>query len=174
MSEVWKWVVGYEGLYQVSSAGKVKSVDRQVTYKDGRVCFRNGVTLSPGRHKVGYPYVTLYKHGKGKSYTIHKLVVLAFVGPVPKGLEICHNDGNPENCSLENLRIDTRPSNIRDRVKHYGGQNGANNHQAKLSEDQVKSIRSDNRKLSEIAKDYGMAQSTISQIRSKKRWAHVD
>ena len=115
MPEIWKSVVGYEGLYEVSDQGQVRSLTRNG---------RRGKILRPGFGSVrkGCEYkrqlVILSVSGKHKTKTVHRLVLEAFVGPRPEGMEGCHNDGNTQNNKLENLRWDTRKNNHADSVKH--------------------------------------------------------
>jgi len=103
--ETWKVIPGYEGLYEVSDQGNVK------TFRRGA----NGRLLKPGRMPRGHLSVAL---GRGNSQCVHKLVLLAFVGPAPDKHECCHNNGNPADNRLENLRWGTRSENIRDAVRH--------------------------------------------------------
>lgn len=109
-TETWKAVDGYEGTYEVSDLGNVRSVDR--TDSLGRS--KKGVTLSLWIDPKGRAHANL----RGKRYTVSRLVLNAFVGQCPDGLEACHNDGNPANNSLDNLRWGTRSSNTLDSVKH--------------------------------------------------------
>lgn len=116
MAEIWKDIPGFEGLYQVSDQGRVRSVDRKIPAmsRHGTRHLRTykGKILRPGRLSSGHLSVVL-GHGAA-GVTIHSLVMLAFVGPCPAGTEICHNDRNPENNHLSNLRYDTRASNLKD------------------------------------------------------------
>ena len=105
MVEIWKAIPGYEGLYEVSDQGNVR------TFRRGA----NGRLLKPGRMPQGHLSVAL---GRGNSQCVHKLVLLAFVGPAPDRHECCHNNGNPADNRLENLRWGTRSDNIRDAVRH--------------------------------------------------------
>jgi hypothetical protein len=115
--EVWSPIPGHD--YEASNLGRIRSVDRW------RVCERLGYRrwLRSYRGRIlkasidtgGYPTVTLGHHGQ---YRVHVLVMLAFVGPCPDGLEVCHNDGEHENVALSNLRYDTRKSNIEDARQH--------------------------------------------------------
>ena len=100
--ERWLPVVGYEGDYEVSSKGRVKSHIR------GRI-------LRGGLHDAGYR--KYYLRGGEVKYG-HELVLEAFVGPRPEGHHCCHSDGNPGNNSLENLRWDTVSNNRYDTVRH--------------------------------------------------------
>lgn len=104
MKEIWKPVPGYEGLYEVSDQGRVRSFARSVS----------GRLLKPGKASNGYFTVCL---GRGKSRTLHSLVAEAFIGPKPIGQEVLHEDGTRTNNCVSNLRYGTRADNIRDAVK---------------------------------------------------------
>lgn len=124
-AEQWLPVVGHEGAYEVSDRGNVRSLDREITTKNGKRYTRRGVALAPRRHTQGYPQVHL--SGRG-SVSIHRLVLEAFIGPCPTGLEACHNDGNPENNHAANLRWDTHAGNMQDRLAHGTCRNTAKTH----------------------------------------------
>lgn len=94
--EEWKPVVGYEGLYEVSDWGRVKSLNYNNTGKEGIMKTRpNG---------GGYLQIDLYKNGKKETRKVHILVMRAFVGRCPDGYEVDHYDWNPKNNRLDNLR----------------------------------------------------------------------
>ncbi len=113
--EQWKPVVGYEGLYEVSDQGRVRSVDRDILCKDGRIRSIPGrmkkLTVSRDGHS---------RTGLGKSDTalVHRLVAAAFLGPCPDGMEVCHWNDCPSDNRLSNLRYGTRGSNLRDAVRN--------------------------------------------------------
>lgn len=114
MDEVWLPVAGFEGRYEVSSSGSVRSLDRLID-PGGRGRRRmRGRVLSQVVTPNGYCSVML---PNGRSL-IHRLVLTAFVGPCPDGMEGCHNDGDRSNNNLENLRWDTRSENNHDAVEH--------------------------------------------------------
>lgn len=103
--EIWKDITGYEGLYQVSNLGRVKSL-----YDGGHKCFRY-LILKPSINN-GYLYVKLTVNGKCKSKAIHRLVAEAFI-PNPDNLEqINHIDENKQNNNIENLEWCTRSYNL--------------------------------------------------------------
>ena len=127
-SERWKPVKGYEGIYEVSNHGRVRSLDRVVTYSDGRVRRHKGKILSAPLSRDGYPAVNLHTQGRLKKRTVHSLVAEAFVGPRPEGMEVCHNDGSKTNNHVDNLRYGTRSENMLDRVRHGTNPSTAKTH----------------------------------------------
>jgi hypothetical protein len=112
MSE-WRPVVGWEGLYEVSDGGEARSLPRVIIRSDGRRQPLRGRVLKPAVDRDGYQRVHI-----GVKRGVHQLVVEAFIGPCPPGLEIRHLDGNPANNALSNLRYGTRSENGMDRVRH--------------------------------------------------------
>lgn len=158
--EEWLDVVGFEGIYQVSNFGRIQNV------KTGKI---KEQTISKTDNR---PYLSLWKNNKIKVCRPHKLVMEAFVGIRPKGLECCHNDGNPQNNHWSNLRWDTPKNNHADKVKHGTTNRGEQCGTAKLTLEQVRAIRQDTRLQRIIAAEYGVKDNTISRIKSFKRWAH--
>lgn len=119
MTERWLPVPGYEGSYEVSDLGRVRSLPRRVN-RTGTVTGQ-GVPeriLAQTDHPKGYLYVTLYQGNRANKQRVHHLVLKAFVGPRPHGLEGCHNNGEYRDNRLTNLRWDTHDSNIQDAVAH--------------------------------------------------------
>ena len=107
MKEEWRQIQGYEGLYEVSNLGRVKSLERYD--KIGRLIKEK--TLNPRKHKKGYLYVGLSKDGIQKKYSIHRLVAIAFI-PNPNNLpQVNHKDENKENNCLDNLEWCTNEYN---------------------------------------------------------------
>jgi len=158
--ENWKPVVGYEGLYEVSDIGNVFSITSGRQKKFSVHCLDSR------------PFINLWKDNKQKIFRPHTLVLTAFVGPRPEGMECCHNDGNPWNNCIENLRWDTSKNNHADKVKHGTTNRGERCGTAKLTQAQVDLIRKDTRLQRIIAAEYGVRDNTISRIKSGKRWAH--
>ena len=111
MTEVWKDISGFEGRYQVSDAGRVRSLDRKVhgVSKAGRVYPRKvrGAVLRPGACR-GYLIVNLHPTG---TIAVHLLVARAFVGGCAPGLEVNHKDGDKHNNAAANLEWVTRRGN---------------------------------------------------------------
>lgn len=138
--ERWNEIPGYGGRYLVSNRGRVRT--RNFTSPRGRM-FRRGFLKqhwsNPGTG--GRLRVSLFDGGQFKAISVHRLVLLAFRGPCPAGMEGCHNDGNPANNHLFNLRWDTPESNWADRKAHGRDCIGTKNGNAVLSESDVLEIR---------------------------------
>lgn len=101
--EEWKPIEGYEGLYEVSDWGNVRSLDRVVEYANGRKHFHKGKIVNLSITTDGYYRCHLSKNGKVKIYSVHRLVAEAFI-PNPDNLpEINHKDENPQNNKSINL-----------------------------------------------------------------------
>jgi hypothetical protein len=115
--ECWLPVVGYESSYVVSDRGRVKSISRIVPFGRGTRCVPS-VVLKPTLNNRGRLVVGLSVNGCVKLFLVHRLVLRAFKGPCPLGMEGCHNDGDAANNALENLRWDTHLENIRDQARH--------------------------------------------------------
>lgn len=120
MGERWKAVLGYEGLYEVSDLGRVRSLDRWVENNGGQQ-FRRGVVRTsswrgPERHRM--LYVDLWRDGSYRARKVHHLVLEAFVAPRPGRLHGLHGDGDQSNNRPENLRWGTRTENAADQVRH--------------------------------------------------------
>ena len=107
-NEIWRPVVGYEGLYEVSNFGRVKSLARLDSI--GRIVVEKILKTSL---RSGYPSISLCKNGIIKSATVHRLVWEAFNGPIPEGMEVNHIDQNQQNNHLENLNILTHTDNLK-------------------------------------------------------------
>lgn len=115
MAEIWKPVVGHEGAYEVSNLGAVRSVDRL----DARGCRRSGARMNASPAKSGHLYVSLSgSDGRRRKVGVHVLVLEAFVGVRPLGMDGCHRNDIPGDNRLENLKWGTRSENLRDSVRN--------------------------------------------------------
>ena len=175
--EEWLPVVGYEGFYEISSFGLVKSLPRIVEGRWG-TCSLTGRVLCPQKEPHAY-VVRLSKNGGTRPFQVHRLVLEAFVGPCPNGMQCCHWDGNPHNNVLTNLRWDTAKANMADRTRHgrtwhpIGEKNGA----CKLTEEDVNRIRAiyvpRQCTMKRIAKEYGVSVSMIHLVVHRKNWSNI-
>jgi hypothetical protein len=113
MSEIiWKDIQGYEGYYQVSNTGLVKSLSRQVKRKDGFVCNLNEMLLAPRYNAKGYIRAALRINGKSTDYQVHRLVALHFVDNPYNKPQVNHIDGNKQNNNDWNLEWSTNAENV--------------------------------------------------------------
>lgn len=120
MSEHWRPVVNWEGFYEVSNKGRIRTVARHITVpRTGRSWWKPSQLRKPFRSSaVGYLSVNLRADGRTQMKRIHVAVLEAFIGPRPAGMVGCHNDGNRDNNMPSNLRWDTPAANITDLVRH--------------------------------------------------------
>lgn len=157
-------MVGFEGFYEVSDMGRVRSIR-------GRYC---GRILSPGPHPGGYPLMHLYRNGRRIARTLHSLVAAAFIGPRPRGQEVRHKDGVKTNCRAENLSYGTHRQNEADKLAHGTLPLGEKNAAAKLTARDVREIRRRaGERQEDLAKEFGCTFSNISAIQLRKSWRHV-
>lgn len=168
INEIWKSIPGFPG-YEVSKQGQVRSYRKQTGFSKWVIDQIPQRILKPslaGR----YLGVILRLDGKAYRKRIAELVLLAFVGPRPEGLEICHNDGDPHNNHLSNLRYDTHIANMNDAVIH----GNICLDSRKLTNEQAKSIRlqytSSNVTQRELAEKYSINRATIADIVTGKSY----
>lgn len=174
-NEIWKDVVGYEGLYQVSSLGRVKSLFRWVNFKDTSRSVP-GRVLSTNRNGDDYSRCTLSKGGIKKTYSVHSLVMKAFIGKCPTGEEILHLDSNKSNPELSNLRYGTHACNMAFKADEGTDQSGENNYRAVFTDIDVLRIRRlYDRGMSaiKISKLYRCGDGVISAITGNETWTHL-
>lgn len=110
-NEIWKDIKGYEGIYQVSNLGNVRSLDRYGFIKGNKTFFK-GKQLKQKTDKRKYKRVSLCKEGKQRTITVHRLVMESFVENIFNYPCINHKDENPSNNKLDNLEWCTQKYNI--------------------------------------------------------------
>lgn len=157
-AEVWKPVVGYEGRYEVSNLGGIKSARGPVT---------------PFLVQ-GYLKVNVYSGSGGarKQVPVHRLVALAFIGPQPEGMQVLHGDGVSTNNLLSNLSWGTPRANQADRVRHGTALRGESAPLALLTDAQAASLRADKRPSRLLATVYGVSQATVMNVRHGRTYGH--
>lgn len=165
-TEEWRDIPGYEGRYQASSLGRVKSLTRKVRGKNhytGREFLRTipERILRPGRYcKAGHISVVLERGTAGTP--VHQLIMLTFIGEPKDGFEVLHVNGDPTDNRIENLRYGTRTENILDVYKQGG-------RWRKLSIDDVREIRDRldaGEKGHSIAQYFNVSDNAISAIKT--------
>lgn len=128
--EIWRDVEGYEGLYQVSNMGRLKSLH-----------YGKSVILNPSTARDGYINVTLTKNNQKKYCRLHILVAQAFI-PNPEKLPVVHHcDNNKANCCADNLQWATHSENTKRAYESGAAKNGCRHHSAKFSPEKTIEIR---------------------------------
>ena len=164
-TEVWRPVIGYEGLYEVSNLGKVRSFDRMCPGPAGTSERHNGRLLkSSKRIRGGCLEVQLMREGIRKHRTVHSLVAEAFLGPRPVGDDVMHTDGNRQNNCLENLRYGTRKENL-NQTYDYGGKQGPGKLTKADALDIMRRLRKGEHPI-DLAKEYGVNSAAVYHIRN--------
>lgn len=178
--EIWKDMPEFEGYYQISNYGRVKSLPRIVRMIDGRKYTVKGKILGPAWD--GHYYHVIFSKGKEFVHLLHRLVLTAFVGPAPEGMEGCHNDGNPKNNRLDNLRWDSSKNNYKDKIRHGTDEmpKGKDHWNVTLDERQVLKIRrihalgrltTDKKK--QLMARYEISETTVRDICMRRSWKHI-
>lgn len=132
--------------------------------------------LCPTSDRNGYKRVALCRDSRRHPFQVHTLVLMTFVGSCPNGMECRHLDGNPANNHVSNLKWGTHLENKRDQILHGTVNRGENNGQAKLTKDDVKSIRdrvANGDTHQSIANDFDVHAGTVSQIARRIIWKHI-
>lgn len=170
-------VPGYTG-YRVGDDGTVWTCWEQVsnpTGRRGRVFILSNIwhplALTPNK-TTGRIHVRLAR----RTLLVHRLVLEAFVGPCPEGLECCHEDGDPMNNTVGNLRWGTRESNYADSVRHGTRPLGERHALAKLTDDIVRKARLDHAggtSLGRLSREHGVSLQSMSAAVRRKTWKHV-
>ncbi|MGI8362739.1 NUMOD4 domain-containing protein [Bacillus cereus] len=161
MNEIWKDIEGYEGLYQVSNLGRVKSLERVVERSDGRTRKQYGRILKPGLNTYGYPHVVLCRESLCKTTLVHTLVAQAFLYKKTICTEVNHRDGNKKNNSVWNLEWVTSEENKEHALReglHHKPRKAV--HMLSLDGDHVMTFPS----MSEAARYLGVFKGGISGV----------
>ncbi len=170
--EIWKDIKDFEGYYQISNLGNVKSLDREMIVNGGiRKYYSKSITQSI--EKDGYLTVTLWKNSKSKSFRVHRLVAEAFIEN-PNNYEIVnHLDGNKQNNTVGNLEWCTIKENTNHAFRTGLRKSGEKHRWSKLTEFQVRQIPNLlNQGFSQkyISKLYGVSYSCIKNICQGRKW----
>lgn len=174
--KIWKPIDGFDG-YEVSSVGEVRCWNSQ-NGKGARVAEPR--LLKPSLF-AGKPYlrVTLFKDGKRHMKRVHHLVLEAFVGPCPEGMEACHGPAGASDNSVENLRWDTHQANMNDQTTHGTRIRGGRCNLAKITEDKAAEIKealkvdSGYGAIKRVAEKTGAPYRVVAEIKYGNAWRHV-
>ena len=178
----WASVPGFEGYYEVSDTGRVRSLDRVIhkPYRSGKIIkallegreLQQVAANGQGSHRA----VALSRDGVVTKHLVHRLMLLAFIGPPPNDKsECCHYDGNDRNNRLSNLRWGSHADNAADSARH-GLKKGTRHHGAKLDNRKVRSIRlryAAGEGMTALAEQYGVTHTTIGRVVRRSGWGHI-
>ncbi len=166
--EEWRPVVGYERLYEVSSLGRVRTLGGGKARTHGRI-------LKAAVGTTGYLRVALSANNIAKTCKVHQLVAKAFLGPRPPRAYVLHNDGNPLNNVLSNLRYGDARSNFADAVAHGVWQpaRGEAAGTAKLTDEIVRAARQSAENAAVLARRHGVDVKTMWAAKNGRSWKHV-
>lgn len=174
MKEIWKAVVGYEGTYEISSNGRVRS---RIRRWNGSVFCAAKLRILKPKNVNGYAGVSLWRDHAPTQYCVHELVLEAFVGPCPDGMQCRHfPDPDKTNNHLENLQWGTRSENEQDKVLHGTSNRGERQGNSRLTKAQVKRIRkmrADGHTCTALGVMFGVSHAHISSITLGKCWKHT-
>lgn len=173
MTEEWRPIFGFSG-YEVSNLGRVRSIARIIETVGGQKRTYGSRLLRPSFAHGGYPQVNLRRGGMPYPWRVHVLVALAFIGSRPSGMEVCHNNGNPSDCRLSNLRYDTPANNAADKRRHGTARVHERHPGARLSGQDVEIIRSllrSGAKQRAVAAAFGISRANVSAISTGRSWA---
>ena len=171
--ETWKPIPDFPG-YEVSDHGRVRSYHRHAAGYSGTAweIADTPRRILKGAYKVkGYQFVSLGRDGNCYTRMVHRLALEVFVGPCPDGQEACHNDGNPRNNHLSNLRYDSHVANMQDASEH-----GTLIGTSKLSEPEVLKLRTDyaeGKPTRQLADELSIAPGTVNNIGVGRNYRHV-
>jgi hypothetical protein len=179
MNEIWKPIKGYEDYYEVSTKGRIRTIERYITLPTHKYLKKQKLLTQfiDGR---GYFHIKLYDgSGKPKSTTVHRVVAITFLDNPNNLLEINHIDHNKHNNCLDNLEWVSRGENIKHSYVHRDPKTykGSGNKNSKLTEQEVIDIRSEYKTgtvtYKKLAIKYNVGITLIGYIINNKIWRHV-
>lgn len=174
MNEIWKSIIGYDNLYEISNYGNIRSLDKCFLNKDGNIYRRKGIYLKPVKNKYGYLQVGLCSNNKESSHTIHSLVAKMFIDNPKNKPTVNHKDGYKLNNHYSNLEWATKSEqaihslnlNLRKMPNNwngkFGSQHGASKkgYQYDINNNFIKQYNS----IIEAAKDVNIQPSSITSV----------
>lgn len=172
LNEEWRTIPGFPD-YEVSNLGAVRSWRNRYGVRPDKPKL---LKQTPNRKRGGYMNVTLRSpEGESKLRRVHALVLEAFVGPRPEGFDSCHNDGNPANNHLDNLRWADRRTNLSDKISHGTAPVGTRSNFARISTEsvnEIKAARGAGERVAVLAARYGVSAAQVYRICTGKSRVH--
>lgn len=187
--EIWKDIKGFEGYYQISNLGRIRSLDRIIEMKNGKTRKVKGKILKQSTSVHGYKVVCFRRNGKKENFRVHRLIGEAFIDNQDNKPFINHIDGDKSNNDISNLEWCTAKENANHAYEFglkeasnpnkNGLKQGSKHHNSKLTEKEVKFMRENSRKNggsfknAELAKLFGITKANVSHIVNGKGWKHI-
>lgn len=176
LNEVWKPVVGYEGLYEASDQGRVRGLDREIrSGKSGRRIWKGRVLVQEElRH--GYMAVSLCKDGERWARAVHAIVLEAFSGLPPARHECAHDNNIRSDNRLSNLSWKTRKENFADKIRHGTQPRGETHWRSGLDAGTVlraRDLGASGAGPSAISRHLGVSRCAVKHILDRTSWRHV-
>lgn len=168
-AERWKQIPGYEKEYMVSDKGRVKSIARAIVRSNGRPQTFKERILKPSPDEWGYPQVGL----RGRTFKIHRIMAVTFLGKRPKGYVVRHKDGNPQNNMLSNLEYGTPSQNVMDCYSYRGYLSKT---QKLMPNDaiEIKQRLSNGEMGIDLAKEFGVSPQNVCDIKKYRTFAWTE
>ena len=168
--EIFKDVKNYEGYYQISNLGRIKSLETKTSFGVSYKIHKESIVKS-WKDKKGYCYVSLSVKGIKKNYLVHRLVAISFIENPLNKPQVNHINGIKSDNNVNNLEWCTAKENLKHAVDNGLNLNyGIHNYNSKLSLEEVYFIRISNLNQRELALKFNMSQSSISKIILKKTY----
>jgi hypothetical protein len=184
LTEYWVDISNYEGYYQVSNYGNVRSLDRVIKEKTGKTQTLKGRILKPHTNSSGYYQINLNRKSVRTTFAIHQLVAQAFLDNRSRKPLVNHINGIKTDNNVNNLEWATYSENLehayKNRLRQAVKTNevASKNYKRKLTEQQVREIRlliaAKSLTLKQIANQYDVGRSTIGSIKSGRNWSHTN
>ena len=154
------------------------SKDAEIVRLVARKGAQQGLILKQHIHKTrGYLTVRLYDRKRQKTFDVHRLMAMTFLGGIPDGMHVCHINGIKTDCRLSNLRIGTAASNEKDKVNHGTSNRGERFGRSKYTEEQVRKAKillASGMKAKDVANETKIALGSVRAISSKDNWAWLE
>ncbi|WBK39941.1 HNH endonuclease [PinkBerry-associated phage LS06-2018-MD08] len=173
MKEIWKDIKGYEGYYQISNLGRVKSLERKCKTNNSYRIKKEKI-LKGGFTTKRYKHVTLLKNKITKTYQIHRLVAIAFIENLLNKETVNHKNGIKDDNRVENLEWMTYSENIKHAFDTgLKSLKGENHNQTKLKNEDIYYIRKSKKTIKELCDIYNLSRKALENIINRKSWKHI-